>query len=190
LPLKIALASHACLQVSKAAAMFFRALLAAVLAAFTATFAEPSQHAALLSELRRAVDACPQVGIFDDVSVHLDAGTALLSGRVTSPEKKQELGARAARVAGINGVRNHIVVLPASPADDELRYRIARAVYGHPAFWKHASSRNPPIHIIVEDGHVTLTGIVQTSSERALARALASGSGERSLTSRLRLRNQ
>jgi hyperosmotically inducible periplasmic protein len=170
--------------------MCFRAaLLAAALASLAATVAEPSQRAALLSELRRAVDACPQVGIFDDVSVHLDAGTALLSGRVTSPEKKLELGARAARVRGISAVRNDLVVLPASPEDDDLRYRIARAVYGHPAFWKHASSRNPPIHIIVEDGHVTLTGIVETPSERALARALASGSGERTLTNSLRLRN-
>jgi hyperosmotically inducible periplasmic protein len=93
-------------------------------------------------------------------------------------------------VAGITSVRNHIVVLPASAEDDDLRYRVARAIYGHPAFWTHASSPNPPIHIIVEHGHVTLTGVVSTASERALARALASGSGERSLTSRLRMRDR
>jgi hyperosmotically inducible periplasmic protein len=169
--------------------MFFRAaILGAAIALLSAPGAEASQHPTLLDELRRAVEACPQVGIFDDVSVGFDTGTAVLSGRVTSPEKKQEIGARAGRVAGVTSVRNHIVVLPASAEDDELRYRIARALYGHPAFWRHASSPNPPIHIIVEHGHVTLTGVVQSPSERALARALASGSGERSLTSRLRLR--
>jgi hyperosmotically inducible periplasmic protein len=161
--------------------------LGAAFALFTAT-AAASQHA-VLAELRRAVETCPQVGIFDDISVQVEAGTAMLSGRVTSPQKKQEIAARAASVTGITGVRNHIVVLPASSEDDELRYRIARAVYGHPTFWKHASSPNPPIHIIVEHGHVTLTGVVATTAERALARALASGSGERTLTSRLTLRD-
>jgi hyperosmotically inducible periplasmic protein len=166
------------------------ALLGAAIALLTATATDASQHAAVLADLKRAVDACPQVGIFDDVSVQVDAGTALLTGHVTSPEKKKDLGARAAGVAGITSVRNHIVVLPASAEDDDLRYRVARAIYGHPAFWAHASSPNPPIHIIVEHGHVTLTGVVRTASERALARALASGSGERSLTSRLRMRDR
>jgi hyperosmotically inducible periplasmic protein len=170
--------------------MHFRvAILGAAFALLTATAAGASQHDALLAELRRAVEACPQVGIFDDVSVQIEAGTALLTGRVTSSEKKDAVAVRAAGVAGITSVRNHIIVLPTSPEDDALRYRVARALYGHPTFWKHASSPNPPIHIIVEHGHVTLTGVVHTPAERALARALASGSGERTLTSRLRLRD-
>jgi hyperosmotically inducible periplasmic protein len=171
--------------------MFFRVtLLGAAILLLTLPATQASQHAALLADVRRAVDACPQVGIFDDVSVAVEGGTVLLSGRVTSPEKRHALATRAGGVAGITDVRNDLVVLPNSAEDDDLRYRIARALYGHPAFWKHASSPNPPIHIIVEHGHVTLTGVVQTPSERALARALASGAGERSLTSRLRLRDE
>jgi hyperosmotically inducible periplasmic protein len=169
--------------------MFFRAAcLGAALALLAGSAVQASPQSSLLAELRRAVDTCPQLGIFDEVSVQVESGIALLAGRVTSAEKKHDIAARAAGIPGITSVRNHVVVLPASPEDDELRYRIARAVYGHPTFWKHASSPNPPIHIIVEHGHVTLTGVVQSPSERALARALASGSGERSLTSRLRVR--
>ena len=36
--------------------------------------------------------------------------------------------------------------------DDELRYRVARAIYGNPSFWNYAAMANPPIHIIVENG--------------------------------------
>jgi hyperosmotically inducible periplasmic protein len=164
-------------------------ILVAAFALLTATAAGAAQPAALLAELRRAVETCPQIGIFDDVSVQVEAGAALLTGRVTSPQKKHEIAVRAAGVAGVTGVRNHLSVLPASPEDDGLRHRIARAIYGHPTFWKHASRPNPPIHIIVEHGHVTLTGVVQTPAERALAQALASGSGVRTLTNRLELRD-
>jgi hypothetical protein len=45
---------------------------------------------------------------------------------------------------------------------------------------------NPPIHIIVERGHVTLTGVVNNNVDRMLARSLAVGSGELSVTNELR----
>ena len=45
---------------------------------------------------------------------------------------------------------------------------------------------NPPIHIIVEHGKVTLTGVVSSNVERMLARSLATGWGELSVTNSLR----
>jgi osmotically-inducible protein OsmY len=70
--------------------------------------------------------------------------------------------------------------------DDELRVRIARAIYGNSAFWQYGARANPPIHIIVERGHVTLTGVVHSAVERMLARTLATGFGELSVTNELR----
>jgi osmotically-inducible protein OsmY len=35
---------------------------------------------------------------------------------------------------------------------------------------------NPPIHIVVENGHVTLTGVVNNNVERMLAQSIASSS--------------
>jgi osmotically-inducible protein OsmY len=77
-------------------------------------------------------------------------------------------------------------VLPVSLFDDELRYRIARAIYGNPSFWQYASMVNPPIHIVVERGHVTLTGVVQNNVDRMLARSLANSFGAFSVTNELR----
>ena len=45
---------------------------------------------------------------------------------------------------------------------------------------------NPPIHIVVENGHVTLTGVVNSNVERALARSLATGFGSFSVTNDLK----
>jgi osmotically-inducible protein OsmY len=70
--------------------------------------------------------------------------------------------------------------------DEELRYRIARAIYGNPSFWQYASMVNPPIHIVVERGHVRLTGVVQSNVERMLARSLATSFGAFSVKNELR----
>ena len=74
-------------------------------------------------------------------------------------------------------MRNQIAVLPVSQFDDELRYRIARSIYGNSNFWNYAIMANPPIHIVVEHGRVTLTGVVQSEVDRMLARSLATQFG-------------
>ena len=81
---------------------------------------------------------------------------------------------------------NEIEVLPVSIYDDELRRKIARAIYGNSAFWRYAAMVNPPIHIIVERRRVTLTGVVGTEVDRPLARSLATGRGKLSVVNELR----
>jgi osmotically-inducible protein OsmY len=45
---------------------------------------------------------------------------------------------------------------------------------------------NPPIHIVVEHGRVTLTGVVGSDVDRMLARSLATGFGEFSVKNDLK----
>jgi len=115
--------------------------------------------------------------VFDDISASVEDGVVTLSGHVTMPYKKEDIARRVSRVAGVNVVQNKIQVLPVSIFDDELRFRIARAIYGNPAFWHYANMAQPPIHIVVKNGHVTLAGVVNSNVERALARSLATGFG-------------
>jgi hyperosmotically inducible protein len=112
--------------------------------------------------------------IFDSVHADVDEGIVTLTGKVTMPFKKNDIERRVARVEGVREVRNQIDVLPVSIYDDELRHRIARAIYGNSSFWNYAAMANPPIHVIVERGHVTLEGVVNSNVERMLARSLAS----------------
>jgi hyperosmotically inducible protein len=102
------------------------------------------------------------------------------------PYKRKDIEARVARVQGIRQVVNKIDVLPVSIFDDELRYRIARAIYRNPSFWQYAAMANPPIHILVERGRVTLTGVVNSNVERMLARSIATGFGAFSVSNELR----
>ena len=140
----------------------------------------------IANEISRQIERYPQLTIFDDISGTVDNGVVTLTGKVTMPFKKSDIGKRAERVEGVRTVVNNIDVLPVSSYDDDLRLRIARAIYGNSAFWQYGARANPPIHIIVERGHVTLTGVVNSNVDRMLARSLATGFGELSVTNELR----
>jgi hyperosmotically inducible protein len=124
--------------------------------------------------------------VFDDVAAGIDNGVVTLTGHVTMPYKRDDLAKRIAKVNGVASVQNKIEVLPVSMFDDELRFRIARAIYGNSSFWQYAAMANPPIHIVVKNGNVTLTGVVNSNVERALARSLATGFGEFSVKNDLK----
>lgn len=124
--------------------------------------------------------------VFDSVNASVQDGVVTLTGKVTMPFKVQDLTRRVARVDGVRKVDNQIQVLPVSRFDDELRLRIARAIYGNPSFWHYASMVNPPIHIVVEQGRVKLEGTVNSHVERMLAQSLAIGFGEFSVENNLK----
>lgn len=124
--------------------------------------------------------------VFDSVNASVQDGVVTLTGKVTMPFKVQDLTRRVSRVDGVRKVENQIQVLPVSRFDDELRLRIARAIYGNPSFWHYASMANPPIHIVVDKGRVKLEGTVNSNVERMLAQSLAIGFGEFSVENLLK----
>ena len=140
----------------------------------------------LFREVQAQVLRYPHFTIFDSVSAQLDDGVVTLTGKVTMPYKRDEIARRVGRLAGVREVHNRIEVLPASRFDDELRLGIARAIYAHPMFTTYASMVNPPIHVIVERGRVTLEGVVNSEVEQALARAIASSFVAFGVTSELK----
>lgn len=146
--------------------------------------------ARLQAAIARSLQSYTRLTIFDDVTAHAQNAVVTLSGKVTMPFKRDEIARRLAAVAGVQEVRNDIGVLPVSIEDDDLRKRVARAIYGNAAFYRYAAMPRPPIHIIVENGNVSLMGIVPTDVDRALARSLASGKGERSVTCALRTESE
>ena len=142
----------------------------------------------LFNDVSKAVTHYAQFTVFDNVDVAVKDGTVTLSGDVTMPYKREDIEKRVAKVDGVRGVRNQIKVLPVSPSDDQLRYRIARAIYNDPNFWNYAIGPNPPIHIIVNNGNVTLEGVVATEADKNIANIQAKGvPGAFAVTNNLRV---
>jgi osmotically-inducible protein OsmY len=161
------------------------ALALAVTPALAQEQVQPKDYQ-IFKAVAQSVQAYPMYTIFDDIGASVDNGVVTLVGKVTMPYKREELAKRISRVKGVVKVENRIDVLPVSRFDEELRYRIARAIYGNSSFWQYASMANPPIHIVVENGRVTLTGVVNSNVERMLARSLATSFGAFSVTNDLK----
>jgi len=140
----------------------------------------------IFQDVSRQVLRYPHFTIFDSIHATVDDGIVTLTGKVTMPYKREAIATRVARVNGVREVRNEITVLPVSQWDDELRFRIARAIYGNSNFWNYGAMANPPIHIVVENGRVTLEGVVNSNVDRMVARSIASSFGAFSVTNNLK----
>jgi hyperosmotically inducible protein len=161
--------------------------MAAVLLLSTGpAFAQERKDFQIASDIASTVNRYSNFTIFDDVNVEVQSGVATLTGKVTMPYKRNDIEKRVMKVDGVKEVQNKISVLPVSQSDDQLRYLIARSIYGNSNFWNYAIMPNPPIHIIVEHGRVTLTGVVQNNVDRMLARSLAGNFLSFSVTNNLK----
>lgn len=140
----------------------------------------------VFNDIVKQVDRYTQLTIFDSISAEVVHGKVQLTGWVTMPYKRDDIEKRVRKVEGIASVDNKIGVLPVSQFDDELRFRIARAIYSHSSFWNYAAMATPPIRIVVNRGRVTLEGVVNSNVERMLARSLASGFGAFEVKNKLR----
>ena len=115
--------------------------------------------------------------IWDNIDLRVQDGNLELMGQVSQPFKKQDLQRIVQRVPGVTSVTNELEVLPTSFNDDNLRLRVARAIYRDPALSRYAIQAVPPIHIIVNNGHVTLEGVVNNELEKNVAGMRASSAG-------------
>lgn len=162
------------------------AALGVLLTAQLAAAAPGRKDLQVFNAISNAVTMYPQFTVFDDVDAKVHDGVVTLSGAVTMPYKRDDIVKRVARIDGVVSVKDEIAVLPVSQFDNELRARIARAIYGNSSFWNYAGMANPPIHIIVDNGRVTLTGVVSNDVERMLARSLAIQGNAFSVTNKLK----
>ena len=75
--------------------------------------------------------------------------------------------------------------------DDGIRRAEYRSIYGHPGLDRYAMQAVPPIHIIMDNGKVTLEGVVGTQSDKDTAGIRANGvSGVFSVVNNLRVESE
>lgn len=121
---------------------------------------------ALAEAVAETIQRYPYYTVFDYISGSVKDGAVILSGKVTAvPDKANDLTERVARVRGVQDIQNRIETINLSRADDELRFRLARRIFSHPSFERFGNRPNPPFHVVVENGIVTLIGYVQSRTE-------------------------
>lgn len=131
---------------------------------------DPAHYQAYLTkEVRHELVMLPYLSLFDNLEYKVDGTKVTLMGQVVRPALKEDAGRVVKSIEGVTEVDNQIQVLPASPMDDGIRHAEFRAIYGFPALSRYAEGAIPQIHIIVNNGHVTLEGIVDNQGDKDIA---------------------
>ena len=129
----------------------------------------------LVKEVRHELVMLPYYNVFDNLSFKVDGGTVTLMGQVTRPTLKSDAERVVKSIEGVGKVVNQIEVLPVSPNDERIRMAVYRAIYSQAGLQRYGMQAVPPIHIIVNNGNVTLEGVVANEGDKNIANIQANG---------------
>ncbi len=162
--------------------------LALALAFSSAPLFARAPQGSLADEVRHELVMLPYYSVFDDLSYQVNGSTVILYGDVVRPVLKSDAEHAVKRIPGVTNVVSNINVLPLSPMDDRIRVAAYRTIFRSGSLYRYALGANPSIHIIVNNGHVTLRGVVDNEGDRNLAFIRANGlPGVFSVTNELRV---
>jgi osmotically-inducible protein OsmY len=147
----------------------------------------------IAKEVRKQIVTLPQYGVFDNIHFGIKPdGTVVLRGEASRPTLKSGAENVVKKIEGVEKVDNQIEVLPNSQNDDRIRAAVYVSIYSYAPLQRYTANRGGPrgfpsvarraggitndppigyhaIHIIVKNGNVTLTGVVNNESDLAMA---------------------
>jgi hyperosmotically inducible protein len=142
----------------------------------------------LASQVRHELVMLPYYNVFDDLNYSIENGVVTLSGDVTQPVVRNDAERSVKHLAGVTQVVNNIRVLPLSSFDNRIRLAEYRSIYGFGGLYRYGLGTQPSIHIIVDNGHVTLIGVVDNEADKNIANIRANTvPGVFSVTNNLRV---
>jgi osmotically-inducible protein OsmY len=171
--------------------------------------AQMSEQATLkmAQQIQKELVTLNNYGVFDDLRFGIKGREVILRGYASRPTLKDSAEKVVKDIEGVEKVTNKIEVLGLSPNDDRVRAEVYARVYGHPTLARYNPNRGTPrwitpsriaagitndppfgfhpIHIIVKDGNVTLTGVVANSMDKSIAEIQANQSSAFSVTNDL-----
>ncbi|MEG9432536.1 BON domain-containing protein [Terriglobus sp. ADX1] len=152
----------------------------------------PEDAQRIVQQVRHELLSLTNYGVFDSLSFSIQGKSIVLRGYASRPTLKSDAERAVKKIQGVASVVNQIKVLPNSPFDDRIRVGVYTRIYGNAALRKYTGSpvgfgmfpsvaraaggitQDPPqgyhaIHIIVNNGHVILTGVVNNESDANIA---------------------
>jgi len=130
--------------------------------------APDDQLRAKLSD-RLAYDRVGYGVAFNAITLEVNNGVVTLGGNVHDYPSRDSAVAIAETTPGVKDVIDNIEVAPTSNFDDDLRLRLYAAIYRYPALQRYSLNPAKPIRIVVDNGHVTLYGVVDSELDKKIA---------------------
>jgi hyperosmotically inducible protein len=151
-----------------------------------------SQDSQMIQQVRKQISGLTDYDVFDWITFEVHGNSVVLNGYASRPTLKDEAGRVVKGIQGVASVDNQIKVLPLSPMDNRIRIAVYNKLYRNPALSRYNANQggyrpfggrvgmaggvinDPPlgfhaIHIIVDNGHVTLYGIVDSKGDASIA---------------------
>jgi hypothetical protein len=150
-----------------------------------------------VEDIRKELLQLPYYSVFDFLAFSYDRGTVVVGGSAYALGLKKDAEGAVKRASGVDTVVNKIEELPPNPIDDQIRWATYYKIYRDPflsryapgggLLWGHRhafggpfspyggafSGMEPagdyPIHIIVQNGRVTLLGVVDSENDKTVA---------------------
>ena len=132
-----------------------------------ATIADAELRETLANKLR--YDRVGYGIVFNSLTLSVENGSVTVGGNVRDYPDRDSALAILATSPGVKDVVDEIDVAPPSFFDDNLRIRLAVAIYGHSSLQKYAIDPQAPIRIVVDNGNVELAGVVLNNADRQVA---------------------
>ena len=150
----------------------------------------------IVKDVRKQLSSLSDYSVFDWITFGIHGKTIVLKGYASRPQLKDEAGRAIKKIEGIQSVDNQIQVLSLSSNDDRIRADVYNRIYTQPTLSKYNANQgslgraigpggrvgvmaggitnNPPvgfhgIHIIVNNGHVILYGVVLNKTDAEIA---------------------
>ena len=153
-------------------------------------------------EVQKKLGSLSNLGVFDWITFRIQGRSIVLSGYASRPTLKSDAGRVLKNISGVESVDNQIHVIPFLRNDDRIRAAVYNRIYTQPALRIYNANQGtvdqaigpngrrtarmsggitnyPPqgfnaIHIIVQNGNVTLYGVVNSESDKTIAGMQAS----------------
>ena len=150
----------------------------------------------VVKDVQKKISSLTSYAVFDWITFGIKGKTIILRGYASRPVLKSDAERAVKSISGVEGVDNEIQVLPYSPNDDRVRAAVYNRIYTSSSLRMYNANQGslgraigpgagvalaaggitntPPlgyhaIHIIVNNGNVTLYGAVNNSSDAAIA---------------------
>ena len=158
--------------------------------------AAQEDSAGVIRQVQKKLAGLSNFGVWDWLTFDIRNGNLTLNGYASRPTLKTDAERAVKGIEGIKSVDNKIQVLPYSPNDDRVRAEVYNRIYTQPSLRKYNANQGslgraigpgngialaaggvtntPPlgfhaIHIIVNNGQVTLYGVVINKSDSQIA---------------------
>ena len=107
--------------------------------------------------------------VFDAITVQVQKGVVILGGHAVDYPSQNSAVSLAEFTPGVQDVVNKIQVDPLSPMDDRIRMAEFAAIYNYSPLSQYAMDPMRPIRISVQNGNVTLYGVVNSKMDQEMA---------------------